>query len=672
MAVFLSPGVFPNEIDLSILPRESGPTRPAFIGTATKGPMNEPTLVTTAEDFIDKFGEPTSDSYLGYAVLAYMEQGNQAFILRVGVEAALGQVADLADIAIDTAGTKEDGWGRIPVFTGIDFGRIALREVSAEAPLTFHDAAVSDINYNDIDVDATDGPTTATLSFSVTDYTGSIDDSYIMLITGAPDLSGGELLDGAEFEIIRNSDGTVVASGSLVESGVPGTSEDIVVGDGTTFAVVVSGTSPLEVDDTFTWAVQPDNRDFTVAVAGDTSPVEHTMPVATHTTAAAFIAAANALLGGADDYEFQVNGDGLPEIVTDTAGDRIQLEGDEAFALEVGVTQWVYDIPRASVEGQDEGTYVITTANDRVKVSIVGAEETKEITVSIPNSLTSTPDVVSGRLYIAGGIDSGERYFESFALQVTDDDKHVVIQTSDDHLTDSLKLKADFSNIETLRFADELDINFPYSGAYRVFNDTRLVMPDPGVVDPATPESCEDDPGSAQCTADSSYFENIVGFLVAASPGTWINGYTATLQNYNQEAGKFELILTSPAGTVVERIQDISFDPNATRYIANILNPGSTIGGVNGNSWVHWVERPTALDNDPINDPDNLVIRNPGEFFTRAVSGGQNGIPDAAFSSELDAAIIGNPALSTGIYAFQNPEAYDINLLSIPGTLLVQ
>jgi hypothetical protein len=48
--------------------------------------------------------------------------------------------------------------------------------------------------------------------------------------------------------------------------------------------------------------------------------------------------------------------------------------------------------------------------------------------------------------------------------------------------------------------------------------------------------------------------------------------------------------------------------------------------------------------------------------------GAANGIPtDPAYSSELDRAIIGNPALSTGIFAFQNPEVYDITLLVIPG-----
>jgi phage tail sheath protein FI len=58
----------------------------------------------------------------------------------------------------------------------------------------------------------------------------------------------------------------------------------------------------------------------------------------------------------------------------------------------------------------------------------------------------------------------------------------------------------------------------------------------------------------------------------------------------------------------------------------------------------------------------------PGLFANKAFTGSANGIPtDPTLSSELDRAIIGNPVLNTGIFAFQNPETIDITLLSIPG-----
>ena len=171
MPVYLSPGVFPREIDLSVLPSSVGPLRPAFIGTAKKGPVNVPTLITTAQQAIETFGSPFPESYLLYAVLSYLEEGNACYVLRVGVECSEGQPAELADICIDTSGARGAGWGRIPLFTGIDYGRINLRNVSADNPLSIHAASVNNVTYNDVDSSSTFGATTATLNTTGT-YTG--------------------------------------------------------------------------------------------------------------------------------------------------------------------------------------------------------------------------------------------------------------------------------------------------------------------------------------------------------------------------------------------------------------------------------------------------------------------------------------------------------------------
>ena len=120
MAVYLSPGVFPIEVDLSQIPTGVGPLLPAFIGTANRGPMNQATYITNSQQFIDTFGIPFPESYLGYAVLAYMEEGQACYVMRVGIEAKAGQPPALASIANDTTGARVQGWGRIPVFTGID------------------------------------------------------------------------------------------------------------------------------------------------------------------------------------------------------------------------------------------------------------------------------------------------------------------------------------------------------------------------------------------------------------------------------------------------------------------------------------------------------------------------------------------------------------------------
>ena len=86
MAVYLSPGVYPREIDLSLVASNPGPLRPAFIGTAQRGPLNIPTFVSSAESAINTFGEPFAESYLMFAILAYMQDGDACYVMRVGVE----------------------------------------------------------------------------------------------------------------------------------------------------------------------------------------------------------------------------------------------------------------------------------------------------------------------------------------------------------------------------------------------------------------------------------------------------------------------------------------------------------------------------------------------------------------------------------------------------------
>ena len=681
MAVFLSPGVYPREIDLSALPTNVGPLRPVFIGTAKKGPVNVPTFVSNSQQFIDTFGEPIVESPLGFAVLNYMEEGNQAYILRVGVECEEGQVEELSSICIDTSGARLGGWGRIPFFTGIDHGRITLRVPSAEAPYEFHDDAITNIDYNDIDVSSTSGPTTATLDFTgagLSDtYLDPIDDTFTVLITQSPDPLTGSTIDGAKFQVIRNSDGVVTNSGTVTESVTPGTSDPIQVGtgdddNGLIFAIVVTGTSPIEQDDTFTFQVQPDNRTFSFSVKGtgdDASPAfggatPYSFGTISFTDTDTFVNAFNTLVGAGEDYQ-ALNIDGVPQIVTDTAGDRIQLMTTEAWALEVGQSAFAYDIPRSFLLGADPGPFNITSQNNRVKISSIEHEVTTDLEVSMPNGLGQSSANLATALQL-GGIHLGKRYFVSFPLQVSDTDSLVTIVAADNAMLSTLKMQANFSNIKTLRFAEEIDLPYPYTRNYRGFSDARVALPDAGEITPSTPLSCETAPLSDECAADSDYFENIVGWLVAKSPGTWVDDLRVTLQIYNDTGNRYTIRIFQN-GIEVSRVDDVSFDPREARYAANILNSGSSLGGVNGNEFVEWESRPAFLNNDPA-DVDNFEVRNPTSFNNHAFAGQANGIPtDATFSSELDRAIIGNPASSTGLFAFQNPEVFDINLLAIPG-----
>ncbi len=669
MAVYLSPGVFPREIDLSVLPTAVGPLRPAFIGTAKKGPLGEAVLITTSQQAIETYGEPFSASYLMYAVLAYLEEGNQCYVMRVGVECEEGQADALSSICIDTSGGRGKGWGRIPLFTGIDYGRINLREISAAEPISFHPASTADIDFNDVVVSSTDGATAATLTISGS-YTGDIDDSFVVVITGSPSASASATVEGATFEVIRNSDGDVIAEGTLSDPDYNNTSEIISLGNGLSIRVVVSS-GDLEANDTFTFKAVPDNRKFSIAVEGG-SVTEYTMPTATYTTAEGFVDAANALLSS-EDYLFveYTQDDGvtvIPQIRTTVAGERVQLMGTSGWALAVGTQQYAWDIPRSYLLGVDAGPYDITSQNNRVKVNLIGDLTSQTVEFNAPTGIGQTAANISTAIDSAGVV-AGGTLWDSFELTVPGGSTHVIVVTSVTHQYDTLQMMASFSNLKTLRFAEELNIPYPYKRSYRGFRDNRLLLPASGETTAASPLSCETDPASADCASDTAYFQNIVGWLVAPSPGTWVDGCTATLEIYTESttpSGRYKVTLKDANRTVLDVIEDASFDKTEDRYIGNLVNPGTKYGGRNGNAYVVWEERPAFLDNNV--NLDSYDVRYPSQFTERAYKGQANGIPlDPAYSSELDAAVIGNPATSTGLYAFQNPEAIDINLLCTPG-----
>lgn len=77
MPTYLSPGVYTRETDFSFYVKQISTAACGMIGFAEKGPINKPTLVTSWEQFVKKFGSYIPDSYLAYAVRAFFDNGGQ-------------------------------------------------------------------------------------------------------------------------------------------------------------------------------------------------------------------------------------------------------------------------------------------------------------------------------------------------------------------------------------------------------------------------------------------------------------------------------------------------------------------------------------------------------------------------------------------------------------------
>jgi len=106
MATYVSPGVYTRETDLSLYPAAASTSITGMIGTAKKGPVNVPTLITSPQQFVDTFSTPTPTSYLAYAALQFLEKGNKLYVVRVGATTGSDALAKAELDLIDGTGSS--------------------------------------------------------------------------------------------------------------------------------------------------------------------------------------------------------------------------------------------------------------------------------------------------------------------------------------------------------------------------------------------------------------------------------------------------------------------------------------------------------------------------------------------------------------------------------------
>ena len=90
--VFVSPGVYTSEKDLSFVAQSVGVTTLGLVGEALKGPAFEPIFISSYDDYITRFGGTSPKTFvdsqipkyeMGYISKAYLSQANQLFVTRV-------------------------------------------------------------------------------------------------------------------------------------------------------------------------------------------------------------------------------------------------------------------------------------------------------------------------------------------------------------------------------------------------------------------------------------------------------------------------------------------------------------------------------------------------------------------------------------------------------------
>ena len=90
--VFVSPGVYTSEVDLSFVAQSVGVTTLGIVGETLKGPAFEPIFIRNFDEFTAFFGGTSAEKFVNtqipkyeaaYIAKSYLQQSNQLFVTRV-------------------------------------------------------------------------------------------------------------------------------------------------------------------------------------------------------------------------------------------------------------------------------------------------------------------------------------------------------------------------------------------------------------------------------------------------------------------------------------------------------------------------------------------------------------------------------------------------------------
>jgi hypothetical protein len=204
--VYVSPGVYTSETDLSFVAQSVGVTTLGLVGETIKGPAFEPVFITNYDEFQAYFGgtEPTKfvntqiPKYeAAYIAKSYLQQSNQLFVTRVlglsgydaGPSWSIRVTANVDPTTIGLLTATEATWSA--TFSGTSTGNTVTitspLPSSVQANLNYQyrlqDGSVSTIQ-NDINTFVYDVISDGTLSSSTVNVYGSIpENDYYELLT---------------------------------------------------------------------------------------------------------------------------------------------------------------------------------------------------------------------------------------------------------------------------------------------------------------------------------------------------------------------------------------------------------------------------------------------------------------------------------------------------------
>ena len=127
----VSPGVFTNEIDQSFIPAALGEIGAAVVGPTVKGPILEPTVVSSYGEYVQIFGELIQSGSSKYQYLTshtakeYLRQGGPLTVVRVASPRGDGAKATArVNLSTGAEAFTLEALGAGPVFNSVGTGSV--------------------------------------------------------------------------------------------------------------------------------------------------------------------------------------------------------------------------------------------------------------------------------------------------------------------------------------------------------------------------------------------------------------------------------------------------------------------------------------------------------------------------------------------------------------------
>jgi hypothetical protein len=148
--VFVSPGVYTTETDLSFVAQSVGVTTLGLVGETLKGPAFEPIFVTSFDEFTTLFGGTSPEKFVNtqipkyeaaYIAKSYLQQSNQLFVTRIlglsGYDAGPSwSITTIANVDPTTVGVNvTTGTAFIMDFSGSTGGTVTLTQNSTPSAI---------------------------------------------------------------------------------------------------------------------------------------------------------------------------------------------------------------------------------------------------------------------------------------------------------------------------------------------------------------------------------------------------------------------------------------------------------------------------------------------------------------------------------------------------------